>query len=224
MPNSPHPDLRLEVHPPSTPPTRSRARSTSPTHTTPSAGPSRPLSPNPRFTASPRLDQSPILGRDGYEPARGGGGLAGIGRAIAQRVLRAVRRGNLPFMLVFITYVLIPHGDRRAWHLIRRCVIVFFTSLAGIGYVPPDEIETTVAFLPGTPVFDLAGRQAQERRMEEQRVLEESWAKKKRPKDVGFFNVSSLTYRERGCRGQEMIKHSGEISLLLLHRVRLLRF
>jgi hypothetical protein len=65
-----------------------------------------------------------------------------------------------------------------------RCVIVFFTSLAGIGYVAPDEIETTVAFLPGTPVFDLAGRQALERRMEEQRELEKSWAKKKRPKDV----------------------------------------
>jgi hypothetical protein len=63
-------------------------------------------------------------------------------------------------------------------------VIVFFTSLAGIGYVAPDDLPTTVEFLPGTPVFDLAGRQALERRMEEQRALEMSWAKKKRPKDV----------------------------------------
>jgi hypothetical protein len=67
-------------------------------------GPSRPISPNPRYTASPRLDQSPNLSRDaGFEPVRGGSGISGIGRAIAQRVLRAVRRGNLPFMLVFVS-------------------------------------------------------------------------------------------------------------------------
>jgi hypothetical protein len=70
-----------------------------------------------------------------------------------------------------------------------RCVIVFFTSLAGIGYVAPDDLPTTVEFLPGTPVFDLAGRQALERRMEEQRALEQTWAKKKRPKDVSDFPV-----------------------------------
>jgi hypothetical protein len=129
------------------------------------------------------LNQSPNPNRDsGFEPIGGGSGISGIGRAFAQRTLRAVRRGNLPFMLVFVSYVLsIGFGGRK---LMDRCVIVFFTSLAGIGYVAPDEIETTVAFLPGTPVFDLAGRQALERRMEEQRELEKSWAKKKRPKDV----------------------------------------
>lgn len=95
-------------------------------------------------------------------------------------------------------------------------MIVFFTSLAGIGYVAPDEIETTVAFLPGTPVFDLAGRQALERRMEEQRELEQTWAKKKRPKDVGLiflcciFLQSGLTNRGHGCKGLEMIKRSEE--------------
>jgi len=106
MPNSPHPDLRLDVPTPSTPPSR-RARSTSPTRETPIRGPSRPLSPNPGYTTSPRLNQSPNPNRDsGFEPIGGGGGISGIGRAIAQRVLRAVRRGNLPFMLVFVSYVL----------------------------------------------------------------------------------------------------------------------
>jgi hypothetical protein len=87
-------------------------------------------------------------------------------------------------MLVFVTYVLLSCTDRKVIKAYDRCVIVFFTSLAGIGYVPPDQVETTVEFLPGTPVFDLAGRQALEKRMEEQRELERSWAKKKRPKDV----------------------------------------
>jgi hypothetical protein len=107
MPNSPHPDLRLDVPTPSTPPTRNRARSTSPTRTTPIRSPARPLSPTYRYNASPRLDQSPNLGREatpGYEPVRRGG-LSGIGRAIGQRILRAVRRGNLPFMLVFVSQV-----------------------------------------------------------------------------------------------------------------------
>ena len=93
-------------------------------------------------------------------------------------------------MLVFVSYVC----TESELELMDRCVIVFFTSLAGIGYVAPDEIETTVAFLPGTPVFDLAGRQALERRMEEQRELEKSWAKKKRPKDVRLL-LLVLVYR-----------------------------
>jgi hypothetical protein len=110
MPNSPHPDLRLDVPTPSTPPSQ-RARSTSPSRGTPLRGPSRPLSPNPSYTASPRLNQSPNPNRDsGFEPIGGGSGISGIGRAFAQRTLRAVRRGNLPFMLVFVSYVLLTES------------------------------------------------------------------------------------------------------------------
>lgn len=68
--------------------------------------------------------------------------------------------------------------------------MLFITSLAGIGYVAPEELARTVEFSPGTPVFDLAGRQAMERRMQEQKALENEWAKKKRPKDVSIVLVS----------------------------------
>lgn len=91
------------------------------------------------------------------------------------------------------------------------CIIVFFTSLAGVGYVAPEEISRTVEFLPGTPVFDLAGRQALERRMQEQKALENEWAKKKRPKDVShhrwyFLDLSGSKGEKRAdsCQGAWM--------------------
>lgn len=78
------------------------------------------------------------------------------------------------------------------------CTLVFFSALAGIGYhePPPDQLAdlsispqhqsapAAGAFKFGGPVFDLTDAQARERRMAEQRALEESWAKKRRPKDV----------------------------------------
>ena len=73
--------------------------------------------------------------------------------------------------------------------------MLFITSLAGIGYVAPEELARTVEFSPGTPVFDLAGRQAMERRMQEQKALENEWAKKKRPKDVSIVLVSLCRHR-----------------------------
>lgn len=98
-----------------------------------------------------------------------------------------------------------------------RCVIVFFTSLAGVGYVAPEEIARTVEFLPGTPVFDLAGRQALERRMQEQKALENEWAKKKRPKDVSHIvwprplgDMILIPSREHGCNGLVMTGQSGD--------------
>lgn len=75
------------------------------------------------------------------------------------------------------------------------CLILFFSSLAGIGYVAPDEIARTVEFLPGKPVFDLAGRQAMEKRMEEQKALESQWARMKRPKDVSSLPPGSSSVK-----------------------------
>lgn len=111
MPNSPHPDLRLDVPTPSTPPTRNRARSSSPPRITPRGTP-RPTSPDYRYaTASPRLDGSPNPNLS-HESTGLHGGLSGVGKAIGQRILRVVRRGNLPFMLVFVSYVPSPGFDR----------------------------------------------------------------------------------------------------------------
>ncbi|WVR08510.1 hypothetical protein IAU60_005565 [Kwoniella sp. DSM 27419] len=106
-----------------------------------------------------------------------------IGRAIGARFMRAVRRGNLPFLLVFFS-----------------CTLVFFSALAGVGYHEPlDSVSPTAGGTPaavaaagpgefrvGGPVFD--DRTASlERRIAEQRALEESWAKKRRPKDGAWM-------------------------------------
>ncbi|WWC92187.1 uncharacterized protein L201_007141 [Kwoniella dendrophila CBS 6074] len=106
-----------------------------------------------------------------------------IGRAIVARFMRAVRRGNLPFLLVFFS-----------------CTIVFFSALAGVGYHEPlpdslssttgsgpvaAEIESAGEFKIGGPVFD--DRKGIERRVAEQRALEEAWAKKRRPQDGAWM-------------------------------------
>ncbi|WRT70590.1 uncharacterized protein IL334_007588 [Kwoniella shivajii] len=104
-----------------------------------------------------------------------------VGRAIGARFMRAVRRGNLPFLLVFFS-----------------CTIVFFSALAGVGYREPslDSVSTSTSnsnalppgpgeFRVGGPVFD--DRKGLERRIAEQRALEESWAKKRRPKDGAWM-------------------------------------
>ncbi|WVQ85987.1 hypothetical protein IAT38_008155 [Cryptococcus sp. DSM 104549] len=123
----------------------------------------------------------------------GGGGGGGwesltpqrIGRAIGARFMRAVRRGNLPFLIVFFS-----------------CTIVFFSALAGIGYVEPPLDPNAPAppggpgaagqqaegFKLGGPIFDSANdRLGLERKMAEQRALEESWARKRRPMDGAWM-------------------------------------
>ncbi|WWC72483.1 uncharacterized protein I206_106445 [Kwoniella pini CBS 10737] len=100
-----------------------------------------------------------------------------IGKAIGARFMKAVKRGNLPFLLVFFS-----------------CTIVFFSALAGVGYheptidltIPTTSVETTnPEFRVGGPVFD--DHKGLERKIAEQRALEESWAKKKRPKDGAWM-------------------------------------
>ena len=69
------------------------------------------------------------------------------------------------------------------------CLWMFFSALAGVGYVDPETLVPTsgdAAFMPGAPVFDPV--QAQEmalaKKVEEQRELERSWEKKKRPREA----------------------------------------
>ena len=121
MPLSPNPGpgldqrlglgIALDVPVPSTPP-RQRARSSSPpgkggrsTSASPGIG-SRffPGQSTGSQTASPRPDQgygSPNPG--GYEPVGMSGGVKSVGKAVAGRMLRTVRRGNLPFLIVFVS-------------------------------------------------------------------------------------------------------------------------
>ncbi|TYJ55635.1 hypothetical protein B9479_003667 [Cryptococcus floricola] len=166
-----------------------------------------PLSPGLRRTPSPSPTRSRFGDEDGRDGEhgihmersssgmnRGGGrgeasGWSGltpqrIGRAIGARFMRAVKRGNLPFLIVFFS-----------------CTIVFFSALAGVGYVEPapsDALDIVAAapssgaevpeYKFGGPVFDpVNDRQRLERKMAEQRALEEAWARKKRPKDGAWM-------------------------------------
>ena len=150
MPSTPNPGLglsdRLDLPIPSTPP-RQRARSSSPPGTrtgTPGgsgSGSGRPVSPGlsgQRYftpgSTSPRPEHgSPNPG--GYEPVGvGSRGVGGIGKAVAGRVLRTVRRGNLPFLIVFVSYV--PSLLLRSSFLpTPLCVYIAFQSL-DISYLP----------------------------------------------------------------------------------------
>ncbi|KAL1409870.1 hypothetical protein Q8F55_003869 [Vanrija albida] len=92
-----------------------------------------------------------------------------VGRAIAARAYRVIRRGNLPFLIVFMV-----------------ALFVFFGALAGIGYVDPEAQAVGKAsepeFVVGGPVFDRQESQKQlERQIAERRALEEQWVRKKRP-------------------------------------------
>ena len=75
------------------------------------------------------------------------------------------------------------------------CLIIFFSALAGVGYVDPEAAHLPAAeFIPGLPVYDARADQAELARMrmaEEQKELERAWQKKKRPQDVSL----SLLYR-----------------------------
>ncbi|KAK4688626.1 hypothetical protein P7C73_g1479, partial [Tremellales sp. Uapishka_1] len=119
-----------------------------------------------------------------YPAASGLGRLTplNVGRAIVARFMRTVRRGNLPFLLLFVS-----------------CTLVFFSALAGIGYVePPSEAAVAAVgtlgrdapgspgFVLGGPVFDPSQDQlsnAKIKAAQKQRELELLWSKKKRPKD-----------------------------------------
>ncbi|GFZ48228.1 hypothetical protein JCM24511_05976 [Saitozyma sp. JCM 24511] len=100
-----------------------------------------------------------------------------LAKVLAMKFLRTVKKGNLPFLVVFIS-----------------CGFVFFSALAGIGYVPPETTDITAstlpipsnaAFEPGAPVYDPA--EPQRLAMEEQRQLEEEWSKRRRPQDGAWM-------------------------------------
>lgn len=111
-----------------------------------------------------------------------------VTRAFGLRVIRTVRRGQLPFLLVFFT-----------------CVIIFFSALSGLGYEEPETTpSSSVAGEPefdvGKPVFDGqgvggSGTSDEEERVERMKRLEEQWAKQKRPKD-GAWMKSQRNQRE----------------------------
>jgi hypothetical protein len=71
---------------------------------------------------------------------------------------------------------------------IASCLVIFFSALAGVGYVDPDATALPAAeFIPGSPVFDAGADQLELARvamLAEQKELERSWQRKKRPKDV----------------------------------------
>ncbi|WWD20613.1 hypothetical protein CI109_105089 [Kwoniella shandongensis] len=148
-----------------------------------------PIPSSSGVVGSSSLDRSSSGHGVGLGPG-GPSGLGGltpqrIGRAIGARFMRAVRRGNLPFLIVFFS-----------------CTIVFFSALAGVGYVEPPLTEAlvdgpgggsaggAVPFKPGGPVFDPSADQRNlglEKRIAEQRALEEAWARKRRPKDGAWM-------------------------------------
>lgn len=74
-----------------------------------------------------------------------------------------------------------------------RCLVIFFSALAGFGYRPTgnaarssgsDLARAQARFQLGRPVYEsLEDRQQV---MEERRRVEEGWAKMKRPKDVSL--------------------------------------
>ncbi|GMK54456.1 hypothetical protein CspeluHIS016_0110420 [Cutaneotrichosporon spelunceum] len=102
---------------------------------------------------------SPRLGKDDVNPHN-------VGRAIASRAARTARRGNLPFLIIFLI-----------------ALFVFFGALAGVGYVDPEAASVIPEneFIVGGPVFDTSEGQLRELQMQEQREREQHWLKKQRP-------------------------------------------
>ncbi|KAL7422696.1 hypothetical protein Q5752_001987 [Cryptotrichosporon argae] len=170
----------------------SSSTSPPPADASPTFTPAYPLgTPSPTLALTPTLSalggnaEPPFragaagAGAESAEPARRTGRitLRSVGRAVAARFGRAIRRGNLPFLVVFVT-----------------ALVVFFSALAGIGYVDPDArlVAASAAgaggpdggagpqFRLGGPVFHNADR-AREVVLAEQKQLEEEWARKKRP-------------------------------------------
>ncbi|BEI85591.1 hypothetical protein CcaverHIS002_0509920 [Cutaneotrichosporon cavernicola] len=88
------------------------------------------------------------------------------GRAIAARAARTARRGNLPFLIIFLI-----------------ALFVFFGALAGVGYVDPEAASVIPEneFIVGGPVFDASEGQLRELQIQEQREREQHWLKKQRP-------------------------------------------
>ncbi|ORX41113.1 hypothetical protein BD324DRAFT_613233 [Kockovaella imperatae] len=121
------------------------------------------------------LPPSATLGGTPATPAQSG--LASltpqkIGKSIGNRIVRAVRRGNLPFLVVFLS-----------------CLVIFFSALAGIGYVPEEGELAHHAKSPRAVVSAVAQdlQVFNGKKFQEQRELEQEWAKKKRPKDGAWM-------------------------------------
>lgn len=121
------------------------------------------------------------------------GRLEAIARIIALRLRPGLRKGNLPFVIIFIAYVLLSVplsaydltlDDTDRW---CRCLIIFVSALAGIGYTEsnPNAI-ATANFRLGRPVLPGPDRWNGQQIMAQRKEMEEAWAKKKRPKDVCF--------------------------------------
>jgi hypothetical protein len=66
-------------------------------------------------------------------------------------------------------------------------LIFFFSALAGIGYVDPESVAAAPVadFQPGSPVYNREESVISHgKKADEQKELERSWQRKKRPKDV----------------------------------------
>lgn len=73
--------------------------------------------------------------------------------------------------------------------LTHSCVVIFFSALAGIGYVDPDAVAPVTSaaqFVPGLPVFvpDADSEIGKRRKADALREQEQEWQRKRRPKDV----------------------------------------
>jgi hypothetical protein len=138
----------------------------------------------------------------------------GILKLIGVRFMRTVRRGNLPFLILFFRYALLRQSRSELTE--KSCVVVFFSALTGVGYVEPPSEGLSVddpEFKLGQPVFDPKEDSiaiARLRQWEALRELEQEWSKKKRPQDVSssLVFVTQLTFlRVSGCRKLETTVH-----------------
>ncbi|CAK9786599.1 hypothetical protein CC85DRAFT_300137 [Cutaneotrichosporon oleaginosum] len=120
---------------------------------------------------------SPPLGSSEF---KGSVTVQNVGRAIASRAARTARRGNLPFLVIFLI-----------------ALFVFFGALAGVGYVDPDAASALPEneFIVGGPVFDASEGQLRELQIQEQREREQHWLKKQRPNSGAWMRK----HREDGA-------------------------
>lgn len=123
-------------------------------------------------------------------PALGPGA---VGRSIVWKVGKGVKRGDLPFMLVFIAYVpsALPNDTAQ---LTYRCLVIFLSALSGIGYVDPDAVvpeggSDAPIFQPGKPIAPVLLSSSDEDVTEARRAWEAEVGRKARPKDVSVLII-----------------------------------
>lgn len=97
---------------------------------------------------------------------------------------RHLRNLCLPPYLVWLS----TQHTCKGVELTSRCLFIFGSALAGLGYHPPPDVPSTSAagFELGKPVHEPVERRSEAEIMAERRKMEELWGKMKRPKDVSL--------------------------------------